>query len=285
MGMKKKKKKLKTKQIIFIVLSIVILLLIIFSITLKTTKKQNKVESLIKDSVIGVEKILFYPFRTVYNVFYEYKELKSIKKKYDTLKLSVDRIDSLNTENIELRKEIESLKKELHIDTVLSEYEYLNATVVARNIGYWYNTITLDKGSYNGVTEDMVVVNSYGLIGKVTSVTTFTSDVRLLTTNDSNNKISVLVSSEDNNYYGVINGYDYNNRTLTVEGISNTEKIVKDSYVYTSGLGGVFPRGILIGKVESETTDEYDLAKIIKVKPLADFDDINYVAILKRKSN
>lgn len=285
MGMRKKRRKLKNKQIIFIILSIVIILLIVFSVTLKNDKKQNKIESLIKDSIVGVEKIVFYPFKSVYNVFAEYKELNNIKKKYDTLKISVDRIDSLNTENIELRKELESLKKELHIDTLLSEYEYLNATVVARNVGYWYNTITLDKGSYNGVTEDMVVVNSYGLIGKVTSVTTFTSDVRLLTTNDSNNKISVLVSSDDNNYYGVINGYDYNNRTLTVEGISNTEKIAKDSYVYTSGLGGVFPRGILIGKVESQTGDEYDLAKIIKVKPIADFDDINYVAILKRKSN
>ncbi len=283
--MKNKRKKLKNKQIIFIILIIVIILLIIFSLTLKTDKKQNKIESLIKDSVVGIEKVVFYPFKSIYNVFAEYKELKGIKHKYDTLKLSVDRVDSLNTENIELRKEIESLKKELHIDTLLSEYEYLNATVVARNVGYWYNTITLDKGSYNGVTEDMVVVNSYGLIGKVTSVTTFTSDVRLLTTNDSNNKISVLISSENNNYYGVINGYDYNNRTLTVEGISNTEIISKDSYVYTSGLGGVFPRGILIGKVESETGDEYDLAKIIKVKPIADFDDINYVAILKRKSS
>lgn len=283
--MRKKRKKLKSKQIVFIILCIVIVLLIIFSVTLKIDKKQNKIESLIKDSVVGVEKIIFYPFKSIYNVFSEYKELKGIKKKYDILKISVDRIDSLNAENIELRKELENLKKELNIDTLLSEYEYLNATVVARNVGYWYNTITLDKGSYNGVTEDMVVVNSYGLIGKVVSVTTFTSDVRLLTTNDSNNKISVLVSSDDNNYYGVINGYDYNNKTLTIEGISNTEKISKDSYVYTSGLGGVFPRGILIGKVKSETTDEYDLAKIIEVNPIADFDDINYVAILKRKSN
>lgn len=283
--MRKKRKELKTKQIIFIIIIIVIFLLIIFSITLKKDRKLNKIESLIKDSVIGVEKIAFYPFKSVYNIFYEYSKLKGIKKKYDVLKISVDRIDSLYAENIELRKELESLKKELNIDTLLSEYEYLNATVVTRNVGYWYNTITLDKGTYNGVSEDMVVVNSYGLIGKVTSVTAFTCDVRLLTTNDSNNKISVLISSEDNNYYGVINGYDYNDKTLTIEGISNTEKIAKDSYVYTSGLGGVFPRGILIGKVESETTDEYDLAKIITVRPIADFDDINYVAILKRKSN
>ena len=45
----------------------------------------------------------------------------------------------------------------------------------------------------------------------------------------------------------------------------------------------MFPSGILIGKVAEITTDEYDLAKIINVKLIADFDDINYVAILKRK--
>ena len=70
---------------------------------------------------------------------------------------------------------------------------------------------------------------------------------------------------------------------MEVEGISNTEEVNVGDYVYTSGLGGVFPSGILIGTVESITTDEYDLAKIINVKPSADFNDINYVAILKRK--
>ena len=55
-------------------------------------------------------------------------------------------------------------------------------------------------------------------------------------------------------------------------------------YIYTSGLGGVFPAGILIGKVSEITTDSYDLAKIIKVQPTVDFTDINYVSVLKRKS-
>ena len=53
--------------------------------------------------------------------------------------------------------------------------------------------------------------------------------------------------------------------------------------VYTSGLGGVFPSGILVGRVENITTDVYDLSKIINVKPSAKFDDINYVTVLKRK--
>ena len=131
----------------------------------------------------------------------------------------------------------------------------------------------------------MVVVNSTGLIGKVVSTTNFTSEVRLITTSDTNNKISVSITNGENKLNGLINGYDYENKTLEVEGISNTEEVAIGDKVYTSGLGGVFPSGILIGTVESINTDEYDLAKIINVKPSADFDDINYVSILKRKSD
>ena len=67
-----------------------------------------------------------------------------------------------------------------------------------------------------------------------------------------------------------------------MEGISNTETVNVGDLVYTSGLGGVFPSGILIGKVDSITTDVYDLSKIINVRPSAKFDDINFVTILKR---
>ena len=142
--------------------------------------------------------------------------------------------------------------------------------------------LTIDKGSHNGIKEGMVVINSTGLIGKITNVSTFSSDVKLITTNDTNNKISVTVTNGDTKLTGIINGYDYEKGLLTVEGISNTATVSNGDYVYTSGLGGVFPSGILIGKVENITTDVYDLSKIINVKPSAKFDDINFVTILKR---
>ena len=161
----------------------------------------------------------------------------------------------------------------------------MNATVISRNVGYWYNTITINKGKYNGVEEDMVVINGKGLIGRVIRTTTFTSDVRLITTSDTNNKISVMISNGSYNLYGVINSYNYKNNLLEVEGISNTRDVNVGDYVYTSGLGGVFPSGILIGQVSEITTDSYDLAKIIKVTPSTNFNDINYVSILKRESH
>ena len=65
---------------------------------------------------------------------------------------------------------------------------------------------------------------------------------------------------EDNRnvIYGVIKDYNYKTNYLEVEGISNTESVSVGDYVYTSGLGGVFPSGILIGKVSEITTDEYN---------------------------
>jgi len=278
-----RKRNLKTKHILIVIIIVVIIILAIFSFTLKEDRQLNKFESLIKDTVTSVEKVIFYPFRFVIDKVNDYQELNNIREKYQSLLPEVERIDSLMTENIELRKQLESMKEELDIEYTLNDYEYLNATVINRNVSHWYNTITVDKGTHNGVTKDMVVVNSQGLIGKVVSTTAFTSDIRLLTTKDTNNKISITISDGSDKIHGLIRNYNYTTYLLEVEGISNTESVSVGSYVYTSGLGEIFPSGILIGTVENIKTDEYDLTKIIEVKPIADFDNINYVAILKRK--
>lgn len=281
----RKRKSIPKKYVLMMVIILIIIILVIFSFTLKRERKLNKVEAFFKDGLIYTEKIITYPFNYIKNVVEDYKELKNVKKDNDILEISTSRIESIESENIELRRQLEALKEELNITYTLSDYEYLNATVISRNVGYWYNKITIDKGTYNGVKKDMVVINSNGLIGKVIRTTTFTADVRLLTTSDTNNKISVHISNGDNNLYGLINGYDYENNILELEGISNTRDVNIGDYVYTSGLGGIFPSGILIGSVTEITTDSYDLAKIIKVKPASDFNNLNYVSILKRKSD
>lgn len=281
----RKRKSIPKKYVLIMIIILIIIILVIFSFTLKRERKLNKVEAFFKDGLIYTEKIITYPFNYIKNVVEDYRELKNVKKDNDILEISTSRIESIESENIELRRQLEALKEELNITYTLSDYEYLNATVISRNVGYWYNKITIDKGTYNGVKKDMVVINSNGLIGKVIRTTTFTADVRLLTTSDTNNKISVHISNGDNNLYGLINGYDYENNILELEGISNTRDVNIGDYVYTSGLGGIFPSGILIGSVTEITTDSYDLAKIIKVKPASDFNNLNYVSILKRKSD
>ena len=279
----KKKKAIPKKYVAIIIVILIIIILVIFSFTLRNEKKLNPVESFIRDITIYIEKIVTYPFNYLADKIDDYNKLKSVSKDNDILETSIDRIESIEAENIELRRQLEKMKEELNIEYTLSDYEYLNATVISRNIGYWYNIITIDKGSYNGVEKDMVVINSKGLIGRVIRVSTFSSDVRLITTSDTNNKISVHLTNGDYDLYCLINNYDYNGNFLEIEGISNTKDVNIGDYVYTSGLGGVFPSGILVGIVTEISTDSYDLAKIIKATPSADFTDINYVSILKRK--
>lgn len=281
-----RKKKMTSKKYVFIgVVILIIILLIIFSFTLKEDRKLNPVESFLRDTLSSAEKIVTYPFSYITTKTREYNKLKDVNEENDILETSLDRIDAIETENVELRRQIDALKDELNIDYTLTDYEYLNATVTSRSVGYWYNTITINKGSYNGIKKDMVVINGKGLIGRVIRTSTFTSDVRLITTSETNNKISVHISNGDNNLYGLINNYDYSKNLLEVEGISNTKDVDIGDFVYTSGLGGIFPSGILIGSVSEITTDSYDLAKIIKVKPSADFSNINYVSVLKRKDS
>ena len=276
-----KKAFLTKRRIILIVL--LFLFVIAFLTIILPNNNGNYLTDITKDTTTSFEKIIYSPFRFIATKINDYKSLKDIRKKYQALLPEIERIDSLKAENIELRKELADLKEELKIDHTLSEYEFLNATVINRNVATWYNTITIDKGSYNGVEKDMAVVSSHGLIGKVISTSTFTSNVRLITTSDTKNKISITIASGNNYVHGLIKNYNYKTGYLEIEGISNTERILKDSYVYTSGLGGIFPSGILVAKVTNIKTDEYDLAKLIDATPIVDFNDINYVAILKRK--
>ena len=282
--MNRKRKNMK-KWYVYLSILLLVVIVAFFSYTIKPNKKLNVIESLVKDTTVAVQKVFYTPINGISNFIDNFFSLKEVLKENKILKSNIEKIESLEAENIELKQEINKLKEELNVDYVLSEYDYLNATVISRNSMYWYNNLTIDKGKNNGIEEGMIVINSTGLIGKIVNVSTFSSDVKLITTNDTNNKISVTVASGNKKLTGLINVYNYEEGFLKVEGISNTETVNIGDFVYTSGLGGVFPSGILIGRVDSIVTDVYDLAKIINVKPSASFDDINYVTILKRPDN
>ena len=164
--MNKKRKKLELRYIILIVTVIFIILVAILSYSLKTNKKLSTFESIVKDVVVEIQKITYMPVKNFNTVISDYKSLKKVLEENKILKSNVDKIESLEAENNELKQEINDMKNELNIEHVLSDYDYLNATVVSRNASTWYNNLTIDKGSHNGIKEGMVVINSTGVIGK-----------------------------------------------------------------------------------------------------------------------
>lgn len=277
------RKKIEKKYILLGIVVAIVLLLVLVSAIVMNKRNLSPVEMAIKDSVLLVQKVAYAPIRFVKDKMTEISKLHNIYEEYQILENKVQETDSIKAKNAELEDEVDKLQKTLELNQVLSKDAYLNATVVNRNLGYWYNTITIDKGSKNGVKVDMPVVVSEGLIGKVSKVTNFNSTVKLLTSDDVNNKISVKISVDGKNVYGLLSGYDKSFRSFIVEGIADNTEIKEGDMVLTTGMGDIFPSGILVGKVSKITKDNFDLARTVEVKSDVNFDDIRYVTILKRQ--
>lgn len=282
---KKHKKKLETKYVMLIVIGTFILLLSIYAYIIKDKRELNGFEKILKDSVLTVENIVLFPFRYVTNGIIEFINLKDVYKENQILKQNLDRYDLIYTQNQELKKQIEELKELTNVDYVLTDYEYLNAAVINRNLGYWYDTVTINKGSKDGIKKDMAVITSKGLVGKITKTSYYNSEIKLITSSNSNNRISVIIDNNGEQSFGILSGYDEKNNLLTIEGISDNKEIPNDSIVYTSGLNDLFPSGIRIGMVKLVEKDNYGLSKIVHIEPASNLGELNVVSVLKRKDD
>lgn len=276
-----KKKKFKIRYLIIAIIAIIILLLVSFVI--KGDGKLTFVEKVFKDIANGTVNIVSAPFRYFSDKNEENKKMKEVYKTYEELKKNVDTIDLIKAENESLKKEVQKLKEVQGIKESITEYEYVLATVIKRNVGYWNNKVTINKGSSSGIEEGMVVIESGGMIGVIENVAYFSSDVKLITTPDISPKISVEVKNENKTIPGLLARYERSNNRFTIEGVSEYYTIGVGSYVYTTSYNEKIPAGVLVGKVVEVKKDNYDLSKIIQITSDVDFDNIRYVKVLKKR--
>lgn len=258
-------KKKKRKKIIIIFVAIFISFFLLFY-SLTSNRKVGVVEGGLKDGVTIISKIVMTPFTTLNK-----EKDKDASKSYLIQK----------NINVHLEEEIEQLRDALSLNQTLTGYNIVNATVINRNRSYWYQTLTIDKGKSSGLKENMIVITKNGLIGKLEKVTKYSATVKLITANDVNNKVSVSITTSSGETNAILSGYDKKKNEILVSGVDSNIDINKGDAVTTSGLGGVFPRGIYIGKVESVSLDKYGLSKTLAIKTDQSFNSIHYVTILK----
>lgn len=148
----------------------------------------------------------------------------------------------------------------------------------------WIDQVVIDRGSTDGLEVGMSVMSNNGLVGRVTDVNPTSSKVTLLTTRD---ETAVLTSAEivleGETVFGVVNGYDPNRDLLIMDQIIADSEIELETDVVTSGMGGLVPRGLLIGTVAEVSLDNHGLGQRVFIKPASDFKDIRYVTIIKRQ--
>ena len=188
----------------------------------------------------------------------------------EVVRLQAERraFESLERENRILRDQLTFYRE--------GSFEMIPCEVVSRGISGWWKTIRVSKGSRYGVEVDRAVVSPDGLIGKTVEVNPFSSEVLLLS--DPSCKLSARISRSGS--FGIVYGGGLDlrgNPICQMEFINKDVPIRVGDEVVTSGLGGVFPEGILIGYIESVRKDELGLYQEAMIIPKADLSIIEYV--------
>lgn len=181
-------------------------------------------------------------------------------------------------ENNALKKEIKELKNLLELKN--TNYKLKYASVISRNTKDYFEEVIIDVGKKNGIKENLAVITKDGLIGKTIKVTNKTSTVRLITSSNIYNKISVNIEADNKSVTGIITNYDSLTNSLTIEGITENVNIQTGSLVTTTGLSDIYPSGILVGRVSRVMKDNFDLAYILKVEPTENLSSFHYVAVI-----
>ncbi len=266
-----------------IIAGILILLLAIAAAFFYLTQVQNTISlSIFADLGNLVQQVIQVPSQVASNASQflqefndDYSRLKELEEKDEQYTVAFNRIAELEKENTEL-------KAQLGLTNTLNDYEYVNATVIARDVNGWNDYLTIDLGSTDGIETNMAVTTKNGLLGRIVETTATTASIQLITSKQTNSQVSVSMKNNDGKtVYGIVEGYDETKKQLVIR---PTETITpqKDSAVLTSGLGGVFPAGITVGKVVEATTDRVGGIQKVYVQSEVDFSDVKTVSILRR---
>jgi len=160
----------------------------------------------------------------------------------------------------------------------------VTARVIARSSTVWYSTLKIDKGSSDGLRDNQPVIAAGGLIGKLTSVTGGTSEVRLITDGESGVSAQVFPAGVT----GVVRPEVGDPEDLLLEHVESGRRVTENTLVVTSGFKSsrtesLFPRGIPIGRVTKVDLDELETYQRVHVKPFADMRRIDLVQVLTRR--
>ncbi|MDF1576841.1 MAG: rod shape-determining protein MreC [Desulfobulbales bacterium] len=205
-----------------------------------------------------------------------YFDLIGVKKENDRLREEIARYQGLTVTyrealatNVRLRKLLE-FKEQLPQPTI-------TARIIGRDPSQWFKTFSIDRSSSDGVSRGMPVVTVEGVVGQILDGGNHRAKV--LQAIDPNSAIEVLI--QDSRTQGIIKG---TGESYRLHYVLKNNKINPGDLLITSGLGGVFPKGLPVGRVSSVVSNRRGMFLDIEVEPVVDFSKLENVIVIM-KSN
>ncbi|WP_187116838.1 rod shape-determining protein MreC [Rubeoparvulum massiliense] len=267
---------------LLILLTGIIFLFALIGFTSRDRDSLTWPERFFKDSIALVEGLFNKPAHGLASFFDNWSSMQNLREENQLLKANLDQYAQTAARLQLMERRVDELEKLLKLKDSLTQYDLIQAEVVYRNPDRWSDHLTINKGSVDGIENNMAVITDQGLIGRVDRVSKFSATVQLLTNIDLGNHISAIAQGKEDEVFGLLEGYEYASGQLIMRKIPLGASIVKGDTIITSGLGGVFPAGLFIGTVTEVMKGDNGLTQEAKVEPAADFYRIDYVAVVKR---
>ena len=199
----------------------------------------------------------------------------------------LQQLDNLRRENQQLRSQsVQSAAVARENDQLRALFSWQRqspwklklAKVVMRDPANWWRTIQIDLGSRDGLTNDLPVITDAGLVGRVNSVSTTHSQVVLV--GDPNCRVSALVENAARDMGVLLAGGTLDTSLVELTYLASSANLKPGQSVITSGLGGIFPKGIPIGQIVDARSVEYGLYTDARVKLNANLGSLEQVWVL-----
>lgn len=198
-------------------------------------------------------------------------EIEELKRKNEELNSKLEELQIIQSENAILREYAK-------LGEQYSEYEFITAYIINKNMNNLNDTFIINVGTDNGVYANMAVMGKDGVIGHTISATKNTAKVQPII--DSASNISAVTTSSRDNV--IVKGQLGSSRELIVTLVQpDTELFVGDT-IETSGLGGIYPKGIKIGTIKEVITTKNVAEKYAILETNMDFEHLEYVLVIKK---
>ncbi|MDQ2086276.1 rod shape-determining protein MreC [Herbivorax sp. ANBcel31] len=265
----------------FLLLLFTVIILIVIGITSRPNSRFNYLGSAFNFVISPFQQFASYTGDKVGGVTNYFGDVETLKEENDELKKRVIQLEDEVRELEAFRKKNEELREALNIKDQFSDFEFYGANVIAKDIGNWFNVFTINVGINDGIKENDTVITQNALVGRV--MTTDIMSSKVISIIDVDSTVSArIVRTRD---LVVVKG----DLSLKDDGLCRIEYIephvdisVGDT-IETSGLGGIYPRGIVIGEVKEVRQVNNQLNRYAIIEPTVDLKRIEEVYVLNRK--
>lgn len=271
------------KLIILMIIIIVTFGLLAVTVNIRDKKSTPPVVQQVGNDVVSVVGGVFaYPTNAVKNATSEFSDLYNTYTENKRLKSRIGELAQNQAKLEVVQEENKKLKQELKLNSTLTDYSTVNASVLSRSPSSWQSYLTINRGQTSGIKKNMPVMSGKGLIGRIIEVDKVSSKVELISTdNELNDKFAAEILGNNKNITGVVSRYDSDTGDLVMENVTSTKNIKKGQSVITSGLGGLTPRGLYIGKVYGIKKDNYGMTNSVYITPAAELRNFTVVTVIK----